>query len=167
MQTQPPPHRTEWDPASRAPVLRTLTHGTVPEAGRKQQVSGRRRAPPGLQEAHPSVRPAAGLQVRPFADGQHRGVVSGLRKRPLAAAPVGPSTVPLADVPVQNVLDVLHDQVDGDCGRDRRERVSRTHPPPRRPSVRYRVSADRTHVQAWAPDLPAGSARTSAGLEPG
>lgn len=29
------------------------------------------------------------------------------------AVPIGPSSVPLAQVPVEDVLDVLYDQVDG------------------------------------------------------
>lgn len=70
-----------------------------------------------------SVGSAAGLQVRSLARGQHRGVVL-LRKCPLVAPPIGPPTVPLADVAIQNVLDVLHNQVDGNCD-SQNERVSR------------------------------------------
>lgn len=101
---------------------------------KRQRVSGGRRASPGvLLEARrrSSVGPAAGFQVRPFAGGQHPGMVSWLRKRPLVAPPVGPSAVPLADVPIQNVLDVLHNQVDGNCGRQTRA----AQPPPLAPRL--------------------------------
>lgn len=65
-----------------------------------------------------SVGSAAGLQVRSLARGQHPRAVSGLREGPLVAPPIGPS-VPLADVATQDVLDVLHDQVDGHCSKDK------------------------------------------------
>lgn len=67
------------------------------------------------------MRPAAGFKVGAFARGQHPRVLSWLRKCPLAAAPVGPSPVPLAEVAAEDVLDVLYNQVDGHCaghGRD-------------------------------------------------
>lgn len=103
---------------------------------------GGRRAPLGDLRggAHRgSVGSAAGLQVRSLARGQHRGMVL-LRKRPLVAPPVGSPTVPLADVTIQNVLDVLHDQVDGNYDRmngsaegmgQRMDRSDCTHPCPR------------------------------------
>lgn len=54
-----------------------------------------------------------------FARGQHPRVLSRLRKCPLAAAPVGPSPVPLAEVAAEDVLDMLYNQVDGHCGHGR------------------------------------------------
>lgn len=74
-----------------------------------------------------SVGSAAGLQVRSLARGQHPGTVSRLRERPLVAPPVGPP-LPLAEVTAQDVLDVLHDQVDGHCGKDRRSAQPRASP---------------------------------------
>lgn len=75
-----------------------------------------------------SVGSAAGLQVRSLARGQHPGTVSRLRKCPLVAPPVG-SPLPLAEVAAQDVLDVLHDQVDGHCGKDRQS-AQPLRPPP-------------------------------------
>ena len=71
--------------------------------------------PIGCRAARSSVWPAAGLQVRALARGQYRRVLPRLWECPLVAAPVGPRAVPLADVAVEDVLDVLHDEVDGHC----------------------------------------------------
>lgn len=63
------------------------------------------------------VRAAAGLEVGALAGRQHGGALRLLRERPLVrpAVPVQRPPLPLADVPVQDVLNVLHDQVYGNC----------------------------------------------------
>lgn len=142
-------------------------------------------------EHRSSVGPAAGFQVRSFAGGEHPRMV-WLRKRPLVAPPIGPSTVPFADVTVQNVLDVLHNQVDGNCGRQ--EWLVHLFPPqqqsqpkgcgcslaapaPARCGTRpgnpvgyicgTKSQQTKTHVRARAQsNLLAWSARVSANLEP-
>lgn len=65
--------------------------------------------------------PAAGLQVRAFARGQHPGMLFCFRKGPLVTLPIGPS-VPFADVTIENVLDVLYNQVDGHCYTGQRDK---------------------------------------------
>lgn len=116
--------RKSCQPASQQSELERRVGGDAdpPPAGHQGPRRKRQCVPGVLPEAgrRSSVGPAAGLQVRPFAGGQHPGMVSWLRKRPLVAPPVGPSAVPLADVPIQDVLDVLHNQVDGNCGRQTR-----------------------------------------------
>lgn len=149
------PTPSNWgDHASRVQVLRTLQLSRGPSQRRRgSSRCGAGGHLQGLREAHAhSVRPTAGLQVRPLAGGQHPRVVSGLRKRPLAAAPVGPSAVPLADVPVQDVLDVLHNQVDGDCAEtDKSASAARTLRPLANVCPALGLSRQKTHVQAWAP----------------
>lgn len=69
----------------------------------------------GTYRCWPSMGSAARLQVRALASGQHPRVISRLREGPLVVAPIGPSSVPLAQVPIEDVLDVLYDQVDSHC----------------------------------------------------
>lgn len=152
MQTLPPPPIGSGGPHVQGPGTEdTDSHTGRPRGGRKPQVFGGRGHLRGLREAvSSSVWPAAGLQVRPLAGGQHPRVVSGLRKRPLAAAPVGPSTVPLADVPVQDVLDVLHNQVDGDCtGTDKSVSAGRALCPLADVCPAPSLRGQEAHVQAW------------------
>lgn len=67
------------------------------------------------------VRAAAGLEVGAFPGRQDTAALCLLRERPLVgpAVPVQRPPLPLADVSVQNVLDVLHDEVYGNCREER------------------------------------------------
>lgn len=63
------------------------------------------------------VRAAAGLQVGALPGRQDAAALRLLRERPLVrpAVPVQRPPLPLADVSVQDVLNVLHDEVYGNC----------------------------------------------------
>lgn len=65
------------------------------------------------------MRAAAGLEVGALP-GRQDAALRLLRERPLVrpAVPVQRPTLPLADVSVQDVLDVLHDEVYGNCGEE-------------------------------------------------
>lgn len=74
-------------------------------------------------------------------------------------APVGPASVPLAQVPVEDVLDVLHDQVDGHCNQGKVQRLTPTPlQPPLSPLPCKTLMVQKSH---WAfqahssPDQPA------------
>lgn len=124
--------------------------------------------PAGRRAARSSVGPAAGLKVRALARGQHPGVLPRLRECPLVAAPVGPRAVPLADVAVEDVLDVLHDEVDGHCGVTRAGSHGRGHtggascppacPPSRHPrGTRFPPQASACHRASAGRPVPAGA----------
>lgn len=61
---------------------------------------------------------AAGLQVGPLAGAQQGAAVCLLGEGPFGGAtvPVHGPPLPLADVAVEDVLDVLHNEVDRNCG---------------------------------------------------
>lgn len=63
------------------------------------------------------MRAAAGLEVGALPGRQDSAALCLLGERPLVrpAVPVQRSPLPLADVPVQDVLNVLHDEVYGNC----------------------------------------------------
>lgn len=65
------------------------------------------------------VRAAAGLEVGALP-GRQDAALCLLRERPLVrpAVPVQCPPLPLADVTVQDVLNVLHDEVYGNCGEE-------------------------------------------------
>lgn len=67
------------------------------------------------------VRAAAGLEVGAFPGCQDAAALRLLRERPFVrpAVPVQRPPLPLADVAVQDVLNVLHDQVYGNCREER------------------------------------------------
>lgn len=67
------------------------------------------------------VRAAAGLEVGALPSRQDSAALRLLRERPLVrpAVPVQSPPLPLADVSVQDVLNVLHNQVYGNCREER------------------------------------------------